>query len=147
MNVELLQQIKAAILAEPLKFDMSAWFHADQNSPCGTAACIAGWAVTIQMKAEKLREARFAYDAGDGNEGVERDGKKALGLTDQQAYRLFFYDTWPVPFRHEYSEASGFWYDDPVSGEFVKGAYVDRRVAAEVAARRIDHFIATEGRE
>lgn len=50
MNTELLQRVKAAILAEPESFDMALYFDESENSPCGTVACIAGHALAIHFE-------------------------------------------------------------------------------------------------
>lgn len=42
MNTALLLKVKAAILAEPLKFNMAMYFQSDDRSPCGTTSCIGG---------------------------------------------------------------------------------------------------------
>ena len=47
MNRELLIKVRDAIEAEPMAFKMSMWISKDIISPCGTTACIAGWAATL----------------------------------------------------------------------------------------------------
>lgn len=62
MNTELLLKVKSAILAEPRKFTMSQWAGKDEDSPCGTSACIAGHAVAIERGVSKLNEIINADD-------------------------------------------------------------------------------------
>jgi hypothetical protein len=110
MNTELLLIVKKKILAHPDKFNMNEW--------CGTSKCIAGWAVSLSGK--KMRRSN-----GTGEEYLPNKKKAAslLGITLDQADRLFFICNWP----------DAFFYMD---GE-----------EAENAAKRIDHFILTDGAE
>ena len=45
MNFARLDQVKAAIIENPGKYDQSAWLHG-----CGTPACIAGWAAHLSLQ-------------------------------------------------------------------------------------------------
>lgn len=60
---------------------------------------------------------------------VEQESKRVLELRNTQVDRLFYIEDWPVKFRLGYV-----------------GADTDPR-RSQIAADRIDHFIATEGRE
>lgn len=123
MNTELLLKVKAAILAEPLKFDMCWWFLESDDSPCGTAACIAGHAVAIDQKFKTLKRGLKM------NDEVESLAKNALMLTEVQSFRLFGVGYWPPEFEQKYFVAN------------------TPQEMAKVAADRIDHFIATDGEE
>lgn len=123
MNTELLLKVKAAILAEPLKFDMADWFTDDMESPCGTAACIAGHATAIACGAKSLQEGkRYWFDELPNITGL-------LGCDWDQKDRLCYVEQWPLIFIKRYRDAG------------------TREKRAQVAADRIDHFISTEGRE
>lgn len=130
MNVKLLQKVKAHILADPQRLVMGAYafhqselgetFEGDDGrkvrfAKCGTAACIAGWACIL----DKDGPCHYTY-----HEFYE-EAKHALGIADEQAEKLFYTPHWPTPFYVEYATARG------------------QRGRAEVAARRIEHFIAT----
>lgn len=109
MNIPLLEKIKETILRDPTDFDMASY--------CGSACCIAGWAVRIQ------------YPTRD----FDRDlAERALQLNCKESDRLFHTDMWPSGFRARYF---GFSYP------------VNPNQRAEIACERIDHFIGTEGRE
>jgi hypothetical protein len=131
MNVFLLAKIKAAILEEPERFDMNGW-------ECGTTACIAGWASRLSGQ----RMAILKANSGSGTwlafgEDL-RKAQKSLKLEDDQWYRLVHVDNWPDPFKKEYNNAllsDGLQIISPCLEQ------------AQIAARRIDHFIATEGSE
>lgn len=122
MNIPLLLKVKAAILAEPAKFDMDEWVARDPSSPCGTTCCIAGHAVAIQQKFESLKELlAFPYS-------VWSMAQDSTELDYQQTKVLFFHDSWPSEFANRYRNCK------------------TPRGRAKVAADRIDRFIESEGR-
>jgi hypothetical protein len=63
---------------------------------------------------------------GDEEKACSRGGRLALELSETEAYRLFYCDQWPPRFQ---------------SGE------TGWEVSPELAAARIEHFIATGGAE
>lgn len=120
MNVKLLRDVKEAILHDPDSFRMDQWSW-------GTAHCIAGWALLLRDI-----PVEFVYSQGHMTVSGEWPGdvaKELLELSGRQPLRLFHVQNWPTSFRDRYC-----WADD-------------RRGRAEVAAERIDHFIATRGAE
>jgi hypothetical protein len=133
LNVKLLRKIQKHILAEPKRFIMAGFFEhgkpgdfiwdyslAGSGFPdCGTAACIAGWAV-------KLETGRFGQEATIG-----RRAEKLLGLDEATLQRdsLFSVYSWPSKFGRPFREAA------------------DPAIRAKIACARIDHFIATKGDE
>lgn len=72
MNVELLEKVKKAILAEPMKFDMED-FKQDYRK-CGTTYCIGGWVCLI----------------GEAENFSGATAQRLLDITSDQAQRLFF---------------------------------------------------------
>lgn len=58
--------------------------------PCGTAACIAGWA--------NLFTKYF-------DESSSIHAQQVLGLDENEAESLFYDDNWPEPFRTRYQKA------------------------------------------
>lgn len=128
MNIELLLQVKEKILQEPENFGMLDWFGVNSlGEQCGTAACIAGHTCLLggillgviypKVPSEFSAFAPHIY------------AKRLLQIKSPHADALFVSALWPAQFRDAYS------------------ATTDLRIAAKVAAKRIDHFIATEGRE
>lgn len=126
MNIPLLKKVRAAILAEPKKFNMSMWFQKDLKSPCGTTACIAGHAISISRRWSKLRTG-LAKEAGPAVFDFNKEAKRVLGI--KYSFALFRVDYWPNPFWKEYEHA------------------ITPLQRARIAARRIDHFIKTKGAE
>ncbi len=137
MNTKLLLEIKEKILLMPRNFKMSAFFstileYADKElnripDNCGTTCCIAGWAISLQTEEKTpLAGKMFKYRTDGLNEDL---GAQYLDLTSSQAVRLFSANYWPEYFQDQYDAAE---------------TYIER---AQIAAKRIDHFIATEGLE
>ena len=142
MHKTRLRQIKKIILAEPKKFDMS-----DFTNYCNSACCIGGHGVLLAGMA-KFKKIDLDFGGGkrwslvptklgerindevewDTEYGFESMYRESLKLTQKESIRLFVVDEWPAKFRRAYERAN----DD--------ADFVGR---AKVAAKRIDHFIAT----
>lgn len=137
MNVRLLRKIAKVIQEKPRQFNMTYWHRnenvamerirawdfksfeslcdipADKQISCDTTHCIAGWAQVLAPNR------KCSIPASE-------DAQRLLGLTEQQASRLFFADCWPK--------------------EFLGTKHIWRMSPAKAAAR-IEHFIKTKGRE
>ncbi len=124
MNVELLQKVKAAILAEPERFDMSRFFAGTPKRH--TAAFIAGWALALASE-QSIDEAKLER-ASVHSLPTDIAGQEALELTDKEKDLLFYSDGWPEPFISRFKIAH--WQGN-------------KRKAARIAADRIDHFLQT----
>jgi hypothetical protein len=137
VNVPLLRQVQAAILAKPDAFDMSGW--------CGSTSCIAGHAAAIAgwllPKGDPFSVAGWRVDVKPAAEVGRPEVVHVVGfvgpepfirvldLTEAQAERLFHAVSWPREFEDAYDAAP-----TPAA-------------AARVAVDRIEHFIATDGAE
>lgn len=141
INVKLLRAVKRAILEEPKRLDMSDGIARASGSTaprCGTVGCIGGWTVLLDA-CDRLGDSRIAVVAEKVNKqwwddfgelGIGSTAKKLLRLRSGQAKRLFFIDDWPPKLAKAYIEAAG-----------------NYKAAAKIAAKRIDLFIRTKGRE
>jgi hypothetical protein len=140
MNVELLKKVADEILARPEQFRMESWFtpKLDSIPECGTACCIAGWAITIATDARIEGKfaplvARRGFSFGDAGPvsscSAHVAAQKALDLTSAQAELLFYTYEWPPRFRDAYIESR------------------NSTTRADVAFARIMHFIKTDGKE
>ena len=112
MNDPLLKQIAQAVADQPEKLNMSSW--------CGTACCIAGWAVILageQGELDRLRK--------DNPGLVSARAKVLLGIDTEQASSLFHLCCWPDHLHTSYAYAA------------------NKEAQAAVLRERIDHFIAT----
>lgn len=142
INIRLLRSIQRAILKEPKQFQMDAWFATQDTDPswydpdmpakipnCGTAACIGGWAIALTLK-KNPDKARSYTDRR--TMGTFNRAQKVLGLEGNMASRLFIEDNWPDPYKKLYNR-------------YTEKKQWKRR--AQVAVRRIDHFIKTKGED
>jgi hypothetical protein len=123
MNVELLNKVKEQILKEPAQFEMFNWYATElvgfptvKIPNCGTAACIAGWAISLS-KNECPRRASNRKD-------YYEQAREVLDLTPFQADCLFLGHRWPSELWHTYKTAKTL------------------KNRAEIAAKRIDLLIA-----
>lgn len=131
--VKLLRRVKKQILLEPRQFVMGYYFHSGtlldygegacdlprKKIPnCGTAACIAGWVISLDSK-QKPSEANQTFRSPEETAG------NALGLDLFGGGRLelFRVDFWPAPYETAWFKAK------------------THRTRAQVAARRIEAFI------
>lgn len=140
MNVPLLQEIRARIVAEPDAFRMDVW-------SCGTAHCIAGWALVLNgMTVGNPEEGAVFQRLSDGRRpmpvaaellGIGHYGPDNESFEETESDRLFCTYAWPSDFEERYESYD----DDDKNGSLV------RRARAQIAAERIDHFIATNGAE
>lgn len=106
LNVKLLRRIQEHITKEPKRLFMAwyitkgepgALFAGDEDKPaqlppCGTAACIAGWAILLSDKELEAERNGFSSTAGP-----------LLGIEDTGS--VFLADEWPHPFRERYRKA------------------------------------------
>lgn len=127
-------------------FDMADWTHkvmkdgseydrySHYEKPCGTAACFAGWAVS-----EKVRK---AYTYGDVN--IEDAAADKLGLDEDQASLLFDTGGWPDKFGNAYYRAS---YAAEKHNLGTKKRLAAEKRKVNILRARVEHFIATGGRE
>lgn len=93
-----------------------------QEPPCGTVACIAGWAWHKWIK----------KDPNESIYTIAGQGRKALDLDAVQAHKLFFVSEWPVDFYRRYVKAT-LLPDGP-----------RLKAQAKIAAEYIEYFIARE---
>ena len=149
--------------------------NAPVRPACDTVACIAGWAVAIDRGGPDLSTATDVLTGYFGD--FEYDARCLLELTREQALRLFFVGFWPAQFRaatHTYKHNVHI--SDTPSQDEIDAGYAEvftsapdpatylcpHKVAgwpvavnlqpqtveyAQLVARRIDHFIATDGAE
>lgn len=132
-SIKLLRQVKRAILANPDFYYQNRWVS--DISPCGTTCCIAGWADFV-VNGKEAHTARAKELFVGPWEQWKHAGKwmrvaaEALDITPEEAERLTEGSSdWPQHLREEY------------------GAAPSNKKRAVVAAKRIEHFIATGGAE
>jgi hypothetical protein len=145
MNIELLQRVKQHILDEPRRLNMGTWVSTVRKTvpaftgvygrgeadlpPCGTVACVAGWAVLLSRFNGKPEEyAAFIRERNTlSPDGLTSSiGQEELGLSPSQMETLFYVGRWPERFRvaHEQAEEAA-----------------DYQAMAQITADRIDYLI------
>jgi len=134
MNKPLLKQIIEQVGRNPGRLDMRDYVSARADSRCGSTACIAGWAVCLDMM---NRDKRLSFDKVSkelcdkwGNINWDYEAGKLLRIDERQGVRLFRLERWPEPFRDDYSMAE---------------CGADREGMARAAISRIRHFMRTGG--
>lgn len=92
INVPLLRKTLEHITAHPEEWDQAVWMRQSGRTECGTAGCVAGWAVTFAGHTLDFESAVIFWGEAqyldDGRE-IEQAAQDELGLTDDQADRLF----------------------------------------------------------
>jgi hypothetical protein len=148
MNVRLLRKIARSVLKYYKQVGMENWFSgASSAGRCGTSACIAGWAITLHNPKFKERPLDAAVSLDPEFKGVfymttnamntaQLDGQRALGLTDEQADKLFFSVNWPMRFRERVRFV-----------DFREPYRPGTKRYARAVHDRIQYFIATKGEE
>jgi hypothetical protein len=135
MNIQRLRKLAKYILAYPSKYD--------QNSFCGTQACLAGHAAILAgIPVSEIINDSYSYSTILNEFIIKEKAQKYLQLTKEQGERLFsptfppdelefFFpeESWPEKFNNRYEKAK------------------TPRTRAKIAAQRIEHFIQTKGRE
>lgn len=140
--VNLLRRVKAHIIEEPRRLAMESWVQVSSEAPCGTAACIAGWACLLTLP--KTEYAKYMESLPDPNnndfdhywmrsrkaERIAGRGKKPmnramdlLGLKRDAAMELFLDENWPERLSNRFNEAQ------------------TAKTQAKIAGQAIDAFI------
>src|SRR6476661_1175813 len=144
LNVKLLRKVQKAILANPTHFDMDFWVgreievkanckvgtehkltvlkeevkkwkDSEAQAPCGTTACIAGWAVALATKKDmaKLIDKGKGYGIGSYVSLVAPELLASFESEEEEEDKydvidgLFATGDWPDEFRLAYKEAEG----------------------------------------
>ena len=95
MNTKLLRRIQKQILKEPRQFDMIGLFNTTlpwKIPNCGTAACIAGWALCLSKHVTPEIADRSGL-------ATLINAQRLLRLRQSEATRLFFLEGWPEKFQ------------------------------------------------
>jgi hypothetical protein len=131
INVRLLREVAKHVVGDPKRLVMDIYLWREKDVPdnrfpawkpqfpeCGTIGCIAGWVVTLS------RKIKVPYQQ------VRKQAGFLLRVNSEQACNLFFPSCWPEKF----------------SRQLLKHNPQTKRYA-EITAKRIEHFIATNGAE
>jgi hypothetical protein len=141
LNIELFKAIREKIATTPEAYDQSVFARPSQVAPCGTAACIAGWACVLSgaMDAKELKRRERAH--GQEFESIEVIAKGALRVDDDEAEILFTES--PAGNRQDWDEdddeREGGW-PQPFCGQWEDANRADR---PRIAVAYLDHIIET----
>lgn len=151
-TIDLLRKVEQHILAEPRRLDMTHFGtafspHRTQEDsglpPCGTNACIAGWAVVLSDPEVEIKDGfyQLANDYFDGSDLMHFEDIAAakLELTTAQAERLFYFKEWI-----EGRETGNGW-PEGFAMDYDEAQTAEER--ARTTVQRIEHFISTDGNE
>lgn len=108
LNFALFRKVIKKLATTPEAYDQSLWGRKAKNAPCGTAACIAGWAAHLSGKVslETLQK---------NKDSVQAIAAKQLGLDPKYNYYgldemdLFTgepEENWPKPYRQRWDNAT-----------------------------------------
>jgi hypothetical protein len=123
MNIKKLRAIARAIKKQPKHYNQGTFGYA--GHACGTVACFAGWACFLE---DKIDPAKFAITR-DYRRGISQRATEILGLSPAQASRLFYGGSEDKRFDRIWTNRG------------------TPKQIAEAAAKRIEHFIKTDGQE
>lgn len=127
LNIELFKKVREKIATTPEAYDQSVFGRPEPDAPCGTAGCIAGWAMVLSatLSAEEIQLANVAADSNNVMIDLVRDrATEVLGLSDAEADTLFqadpggewddydetgndvYVESWPEPFAEQWRKGS-----------------------------------------
>lgn len=94
LNIELFKQIREKIANTPIAYDQTRWGRREIAAPCGTAACIAGWACVLSdsvslMTVQLAGPSAVVYTSGGGSVDIPAIAQQVLGLSEEEADMLF----------------------------------------------------------
>jgi len=110
LNIELFKAVREKIATAPTAYRQTAIATLDERSPCGTAACIGGWAdilsaPTPEEKEERM-EGRVDLNRAANSLGLEgKDFWSELETERALLFAAFPEDWWPTPFSEQWRAA------------------------------------------
>ena len=100
MNIERLQTVRDTIAANADQYDQDIYLH-----PCGSPACIAGWAAHLSLREGERLTVRgpalgsYVVDENDLMEHVEWRAREWLDLTRNERIDMFYGE--PIDYRDD----------------------------------------------
>jgi hypothetical protein len=133
-TVRLLRRVARAIVKHPELYNQANGRSPSQR--CGTAGCILGWVAHFNPQALVRVRKSFPRDSKYGQ--LFMKAATALGLNESKASALWHAENWPDKFvaKHVKYSRSPLRWTKRAAG-----------VIARNAAKRIEHFISTDGAE
>jgi len=140
LNIELFKKIRDKIATTPEAYNQSVFARASEVAPCGTVACIAGWACVLgdRMSITKLREGSSLRAST-----VPVLASEALNLTNEEADVLFTGN----PAEEDFEEFHVRAWPEPYASEWLDSTFIsdDEKIPeqARIAVGYLDHIIAS----
>lgn len=100
LNFALFRKVIKKLETAPEAYDQSTYATKSDDAPCGTAACIAGWATVLDGRIPHTRIRQL-------NRRADKYGQRALGLTNKESEVLFSglpVCDWPRQFSSQWRE-------------------------------------------
>lgn len=101
LNFALFRKVIKKLEIAPEAYEQTTYGERDSDAPCGTAACIAGWATVLSGNAAHTNIRRLHRKAQD-------IATKELGINYEESRTLFGaepYGIWPEPFDLRWARA------------------------------------------
>jgi hypothetical protein len=120
LNRKLFLRIKKHILEEPKRFNMDIYIYkttntlSQDNPPCGTVACIAGWSNILGDNID-VKTLSFPYFI-DQEVETKRLGLK---LDEDFSSSVFFVKQWPTQWKTKYDGAISIQEKAEVAADFI----------------------------
>jgi hypothetical protein len=93
LNLELFRQIREKIATTPVAYDQTRWGRREIAAPCGTAACIAGWACVLSGSASlstvQVAGPNAVVYTSSGSLDIPAIAQRVLGLSEEEAETVF----------------------------------------------------------
>jgi len=126
MNIRLLRKIAELIVEKPKEFNMAYWHVNPEISACALSELPKGKRISCETAHCIAGWAQALSSDRQSKINASDDAQRILKITPSQAKRLFYVDGWPEKFR---------------------GKQDDWNPTPKQTAKRIEHFIQTEGQE
>lgn len=137
VNIELLKQVRDKIATTPEAYDQRVFARKSSAAPCGTAACIAGWACVLSGEMDTAELMRREQAIGTVYESIRETAKRVLCLDENEADTLFTETPEGEP---DYDEERGNGWPEPFCGEWADSGRRDR---PSIAIAYLNHIIET----
>jgi hypothetical protein len=114
-NLELAEKVKAYLREQPLRLGMGDWITRYEGAqeyapPCNTVCCVAG--ATLIVAGIVRDAADYAARAGKDYIHAADKARELLGISENDADKLFYVQHWPKNQNREYYAAVDTYYRD-----------------------------------
>lgn len=140
LNIELFKAIREKIATTPEAYDQAVYGRPESAAPCGTAACIAGWACVLSGQMDTQELLRRERSRGWEFDSIAETAQRVLGLSEEEADTLF--EGEPGGQWDDYDDEGGNVYTGGWPEPFA-GDWRDARREDQIATAYLTHIIET----